>query len=248
MQSAEQQRASQRVPSGTRRRHLRDRWTTSRVCTFDRSDLDVMNSNTPTPSGSTRQIMDAINGVRTGGKPVVRTRRTTRKRMTFYEFDYPFAEGDFPGGPGTVCLALLVRMHQQLGTPVPDDEGGDATSLRVDPSAIDRLAASIEILEPSEPGHGPHASSGKRTRRNTGTGTRRVVGDLAPSGGMPFVRAECGATTERHAARHDADDDDQLHRGDAHPAVPRQRRAPSRQPSTGWPRPSSSSSRPKRCN
>ena len=34
---------------------------------------------------------------------------------------------------------------------------------------------------------------------------------------MPFVRAECGATTERRATRHDPDDDDQFHRGDAAP-------------------------------
>ena len=72
-------------------------------------------------------IMDAINRVRIDGKPVLQTRRTTRKGKTFYELDYPLAESDFQGGPRTVCLALLVRMHQLIGTPVPGDERGDAT-------------------------------------------------------------------------------------------------------------------------
>ena len=124
-----------------------------RYSTFDRRDLDEMNSNSPTPSGSTHQIMDAINRVRVAGKPVVHTRRTTRRGKAFYEFDYPLAEGDFPGGPRTVCLALLVRMHQLIGTPVPDDERGDATEEGVDKATIDRLAASIEVVEPSEPVH-----------------------------------------------------------------------------------------------
>ena len=61
------------------------------------------------------------------------------------------AEGDFQGGPGTVRLALLVRMHQLIGTPAPGDERGDATEEGVDKAAIDRLATSIELLEPSEP-------------------------------------------------------------------------------------------------
>ena len=62
-----------------------------RYSTFDRRDLDEMNSKMPTPSGSTHQIMDAINRVRIDGKPVVQTRRTTRKGKTFYELDYPLA-------------------------------------------------------------------------------------------------------------------------------------------------------------
>ena len=124
-----------------------------RYSTFDRRDLDEMNSKMPTPSGSTHQIMDAINRVRIDGKPVVQTRRTTRKGKTFYELDYPLAESDFQGGPGTVCLALLVRMHQLIGTPAPDEERGDATEEGVDKATIDRLATSIEVLEPSEPVH-----------------------------------------------------------------------------------------------
>ncbi len=44
-------------------------------------------------------------------------------------------------------------MHQLMGTPVPDDKRGDATEEGVDKATIDRLATSIEILEPSEPVH-----------------------------------------------------------------------------------------------
>ena len=87
--------------------------------------------------------------------------------MTFCdEFDYyPFAEGDFPGGPRTVCRVLLVRMHQMIGTPAPDDERGDATSEGVRP--------------------GSHRSAG-RVRRDprtvrTGTLTARIERETHPA-------------------------------------------------------------------
>ena len=46
-----------------------------------------------------------------------------------------------------------MRMQQLVGMPVPDDERGGPTEEGVDEKTIDRLAASIEILEPAEVAH-----------------------------------------------------------------------------------------------
>jgi len=83
----------------------------------------------------------------------VRTRRTISKDKPFYELHYPFAETDFPTGPRTVCLALSVRIHELIGMPVPDDERDGPDEEGVERATIDRLAASIEILEPAETVH-----------------------------------------------------------------------------------------------
>ena len=45
-----------------------------------------------------------------------------------------------------VCLALVVRTQERIGTPVSDDERNDTSEEGVDKAAIDRLAASIRIL------------------------------------------------------------------------------------------------------
>ena len=124
-----------------------------RYSTMDRFDLNEINSRTPTPSGPAEEIMDAINRVRIDGKPVVTTERTTEKGEIFYQLDYPFTEADFPGGPRTVCLTLFVRLHELIGMPVPADERNGPTEEGVDEATIDRLAASIEILDPPEPVH-----------------------------------------------------------------------------------------------
>ena len=93
-----------------------------RYFTFDRLDLDEMNSKAPTPSGADDEIMDAISRARIDGMPVVRTERTIDKGEPFYQLHYPFSETDFPGGPRTLCLALTLRMQQLAGMPAPDDE------------------------------------------------------------------------------------------------------------------------------
>ena len=94
--------------------------------------------------------MDAINRVRVEGKAVVRTERTMDKGKPFYQLHYPFEANDFPGGARTICLALTMRMQQLVGMPVPDDERDGPTEEGVDEKPIDRLAASIEVLEPAE--------------------------------------------------------------------------------------------------
>ena len=76
---------------------------------------------------------------------------TTTKGKTRYEFDCPLE--DFPGGASTICLALTMRMQQLVGMPVPDDERDGPTEEGVDEKTIDRLAASIEILEPAAVAH-----------------------------------------------------------------------------------------------
>ena len=111
-------------------------------------DLDEMNSNTTTPSGSIHQFMDAINRVRIDGKAVVRTRRATDRGKPFHELHYPFAESDFPGGARTLCLALTMRMQHLVKKPVPDDERNGFTEEGVDRAAIERLAASIDPSRP----------------------------------------------------------------------------------------------------
>lgn len=124
-----------------------------RYSTFTRADLDTINESMPTPAGSTENVMDAINRVRVDGKAVVRAERTIEDGRPFYELHYPFSHADFPGGARTVCLALTVRIHQLAGTPVPDDERDEHTENGVDKATIDRLAASIDILEPAETLH-----------------------------------------------------------------------------------------------
>ena len=124
-----------------------------RYSTFDRGDLDEMNELTPTPPAPADEIMDAINRVRVDGKAVVRTERTIDKGKPFYQLSYPFEANDFPGGARTICLALTMRMQQLVGMPVPDDERDGPTEEGVDEKTIDRLAASIEILEPAQVAH-----------------------------------------------------------------------------------------------
>ncbi len=60
---------------------------------------------------------------------------------------------DCPGGARTICLALTMHMQQLAGMPVPDDERDGPTEEGVDEKTIDRLAASIEVLEPAEMVH-----------------------------------------------------------------------------------------------
>ena len=122
-----------------------------RYSTFERGELDEMNQIPPTPTGPADEIMNTINRVRVDGKMVVRTERTSDKGKPCYEVQYPFTETDFPGGPRTICLALVLRMQQLIGTPVSDDERNEPTEEDVDQTTINRLAASIEILEPAEP-------------------------------------------------------------------------------------------------
>ena len=112
-----------------------------------------MNELTPTPPGPADEIMDAINRVRVDGKAVVRTERTMDQGKPFYQLHYPFEANGFPGGARTICLALTMRMQQTGRHARARDERDGPTEEGVDEKTIDRLAASIEILEPAEVAH-----------------------------------------------------------------------------------------------
>ena len=124
-----------------------------RYSTVKPNDLDEMNELTPTPSAPVDDTMEAINRVRIDGKAVVRTERAIDNGKPFYDLHYPLSNDDFPGGARTICLALLLRIQQLVGMPVPDDERGGPTEEGVDQSTVDRLTASIEIVEPEERTH-----------------------------------------------------------------------------------------------
>ena len=72
----------------------------------------------------------------------------------FYQLHYPFRSKRLPRrGQGAICLALTMRMQQLVGILVPDDERDGPTEEGVDEKTIDRLATSIEVLEPAEMVH-----------------------------------------------------------------------------------------------
>ncbi len=88
--------------------------------------------------------MDAINRLRVDGQPVVRTFPTTRNGKTRYEFDYPLEDTHLAGEAQAVCQALYERLRQLLRLPpAPRDE----VPKDIDPATVERLAATIEIIE-----------------------------------------------------------------------------------------------------
>lgn len=113
----------------------------------DDSELNLIDTWIPTPNGCEDEVMDAIDRVRIDGKAVVRTERTIKNGKPFYNLNYGSTETDFPGGPETVCLALTIRIHKLIGMPAPDTERDEPAE---DQATIDRLTASIEIVEPVE--------------------------------------------------------------------------------------------------
>lgn len=56
-------------------------------------------------------------------------------------------------GKVVVRTERTMRMQQLIGMPVPEDEREEHTEEGVDRTTIDRLAASIEIIEPAESLH-----------------------------------------------------------------------------------------------
>ena len=108
------------------------------------AEIVIMDVGIPTPPWPTDEAMDTINRLRVDGQPVVRTHRTRSSGSTRYEFDYPIEETHLAGEVQTVCQALVVRLRQLLRfPPLPDGE----MPKEVEPAAVYRLAATIEILE-----------------------------------------------------------------------------------------------------
>ena len=124
-----------------------------RYSTLDRAEIDAMYESMPTPSRRTDELMETIGRVRIDGKTVVRRTCETRNGRRHYKLHYPFDATNFPDGARTVCLALTIRMHELLGMPITDDDRNEPTEEGIDRKIIDRLAASIEIIEPAETLH-----------------------------------------------------------------------------------------------
>ena len=129
------------------RRAARDR-RARRPCCRPRAAPDTQ---APTPAGATHEVIDAINRVRTDARPSVRTtappgseRRSTRSTTRSPKRISPADRLPLPGA---------ARPH------APDRHAGirrrpdGATEDGVNKETTDRLAASIESLEPSEPVH-----------------------------------------------------------------------------------------------
>ena len=87
------------------------------------------------------------------GKAIARTEHVIHEGRAFRKLHFPFSRTDFPGGPMTVCAALILRTARLVGESVPDDERDKLTPQGVDWTTIERLAASIEIVEPAETVH-----------------------------------------------------------------------------------------------
>jgi len=73
-----------------------------------RTEMEIMEAGMPTPPWPTNEPMDAIDRLRVGGQPVVRTYRTTAKGKTRYEFDYPLGD-TLPGRRSPERLPGAVR-------------------------------------------------------------------------------------------------------------------------------------------
>ncbi len=121
-----------------------------RYAIMESLDLDETKSTRPTPSDSTNEIMDAISRP-VDGKLVVRTCRATRKGKSSCEFDCPLDDTDQAGEaqtrlPGAVRAPRIASADCRRS---PTREVAED----VDQATIDRLAASIEVLEPSEAVH-----------------------------------------------------------------------------------------------
>lgn len=117
------------------------------------SGIDNTDDPEPPQIKPTEEIFDTIDRLRIDGKVVVRTERVIHEGKTFHKLHFPFSETDFPDGPRTICSTLIVRMAQLTGEPIPDDERDKLTPQGVDWTTIERLAASIEIVEPAETIH-----------------------------------------------------------------------------------------------
>ena len=112
------------------------------------SEIDDTDEPEPPQIDPTEETFDTIDRLRIDGKVVARTKRVVHEGKTLHKLHFPFSETDFPGGPMNVCAALVLRMAQLSGEPIPDDERN-----KLAPQAawatIERLAASIEVVEPA---------------------------------------------------------------------------------------------------
>lgn len=116
------------------------------------SGIDDTDEPKPPLIDPTEETFDTIDRLRIDGKVVARTERVVHEGKTLHKLHFPFSGSDFPGGPRNLCAALVLRMAQLSGEPVPDDERNELAP-EAAWATIERLAASIEVVEPAETVH-----------------------------------------------------------------------------------------------
>ena len=114
---------------------------------YSRKEIEALGTEVATPSDGAATLIERLGRLRLNGKPVFKVHNETKKGELYHEFEYLIDESDVPGGSRTVVNALLVRMYELLGTPVPADEREDAENEPAPKAAVDKLAASL-ALEP----------------------------------------------------------------------------------------------------
>lgn len=117
------------------------------------TEADEREESAPPRIDPPEETMNAIDRIRMDGKAIVRTEHVIHEGRAFRKLHFPFSRTDFPGGPATVCTALMLRAARLVGEAIPDDERDDLTPEGVEWTTIERLAASIEIVEPAETVH-----------------------------------------------------------------------------------------------
>ncbi len=119
----------------------------------DGAEVDETDESAPPRIDPTEETINAIDRVRMDGKAIVQTEHVIHEGRAFRKLHFPFSRTDFPGGPMTICAALILRMARLAGEPIPEEERDKLTPQGVDWPTIERLAASIEITEPAETVH-----------------------------------------------------------------------------------------------
>ena len=114
---------------------------------YSRKEIEALSTEVATPSEGAETVVERLGRLRLNGKAVFKVHNETKKGELYHEFEYLIHESDVPGGSRTVVDALLVRMYELLGTPVPADEREDAEDEPAAKATVDKLAASL-ALEP----------------------------------------------------------------------------------------------------
>ena len=117
----------------------------------DGSGVDETDESDPPQARPTEETMNTIDRLRMDGKAIARTERVVNEGRR--SASCTSREPASPAGPMTVCAALILRIARLAGEAVPDDERDKLTPQGVDWTTIERLAASIEIVEPAETVH-----------------------------------------------------------------------------------------------
>ena len=114
---------------------------------YSRKQVETLGAEVATPSEGAATLLERVERLRLDGKAMFRVYNGEREGEPYHEFEYLIEESDVPGGSRTVVSALLVRMYELLGTPVPADEREDTEEKPATNATVDKLAGSL-ALEP----------------------------------------------------------------------------------------------------